>query len=78
MMTEAHKKYWRSIFPELGVNSNFYQKFVKPTIRKIKKNKCEECSGQVWLDIHHASKELINVDTLLLLCKKCHVKRHFK
>ena len=74
--TQGHYDYEKRVYDDLGVDPNFYIRFVKTALRQIKGNKCEKCSGTVWLDVHHSSKEVISIKTLLLLCKKCHVKEH--
>lgn len=74
--TESHRRYDRKMFDELGVNRSFYQSFIIPGVKRIKGNKCEVCGSTQKLEVHHSSKELINIDTLKLLCHVCHQKEH--
>lgn len=72
--SKGHDAYDERMFTQLGVKRWFYKSFVVPGIRRIKGNKCEECSSTDKLQVHHTSLELINKDTLKLLCFDCHKK----
>ena len=55
-----------------GVNLRFWNETVRPTILRLKNNKCEICGSKKFLDIHHNSYEKQNINTLQVLCRKCH------
>ena len=76
--TKAHRAYDRKMFTELGVNRTWYHRFIVPHVKRIKGNKCEGCEGTENLEVHHSDLKLINIDTLKLLCKRCHSKKHRK
>ena len=69
-------EYEKKMFAGLGVNRDYYYNFIVPMILKIKGKKCEKCGNTNNLDLHHSSTELINIHTLKLLCRKCHVNLH--
>jgi hypothetical protein len=52
--------------------------------KKIKSyNKCQLCNSTIYLNTHHKDyknrgKEYKNLDDLIVLCNKCHVKFHNK
>lgn len=58
----------------LGVSYDFWRSFISPMIKKLKGNKCEVCGSTKNLDSHHSQYKLINIDTVKVLCKKCHKK----
>ncbi len=64
------------MFDVLGINFGWYIRFVRPTIMRMKGNKCSVCSSPNNLDLHHKDLELINIDTLIILCRKCHKRWH--
>ena len=68
--------YRKKMYEELGVSFSFYQSFVRPMVQKLKGNKCSKCGNTKNIDVHHSSLELINIDTLILLCRKCHKQLH--
>lgn len=76
MRTQASYDYDKEMFLKLGVNRDFYYNVIRPQILKIKGNKCESCGNTNNLDVHHSSKKIINIKTLKLLCRKCHMKTH--
>lgn len=78
MRTQASYDYDKEMFTDLGVNKNFYYNFLVPRILEINGNKCGSCGNTKNLDIHHSSKKVINIYTLKVLCRKCHMKVHKK
>lgn len=69
---EKHQEYLK----KTKVNPQFWENFIIPLVRKIKGNKCEVCKSSRNLDVHHTSYEEININTLQLLCRKCHKEAH--
>ena len=63
-----------------GVEVNFWWEFVVPNVKRIKGNKCEECgTTEGRLQIHHLDYvEEVSINTLQLLCTKCHGIKHRK
>lgn len=56
----------------------FWKFIVCPTIKKIRGNKCEECDSVEHLQVHHMDSNMENINTLKLLCQKCHIELHKK
>ncbi len=54
----------------------FWKFVVCPTIKKIRGNKCEECDSIEYLQVHHMDSNMENINTLKLLCRKCHIELH--
>lgn len=71
--TQGHYDYEERVLHKLGINTGFWQKWLKPQIREHKGNKCETCGSKEDLDIHHSSYESITIHTLKLLCHSCHL-----
>jgi len=60
-----------------GISLYFWRDFVVPTIKKIKGNKCEFCGSKYRLHIYHKDYvEEVSINTLQLLCAKCHRQEH--
>ena len=74
--TKGHQDYDRRMFEKLGVAYSFWDNFVRPSVRRIKGNKCEVCSTDKDIQIHHSSLKDITINTLLLLCRAHHTERH--
>ena len=66
---------YKKIYPD-GISFVFWNDFVVPQVRRIKGYKCEECGSSKNLDVHHTRKDLVNINTLNLLCRKCHKTKH--
>lgn len=59
-----------------GIEHNWWDNFVFPTIRKIKGEVCEYCKSKEYLLLHHTNYENVTINNLVLLCKGCHQKEH--
>ncbi len=60
-----------------GVNINFYRTIVVPHLLKIRGYKCELCGVKnKLLDVHHEDYMEQNINTLKVLCRKCHMGIH--
>lgn len=66
---------YKKEYPD-GISGAFWNVFVVPQVRRIKGYKCEECGSNKNLDLHHTRKDLVNINTLKLLCRKCHKAEH--
>lgn len=68
------------------IKTNSYDDWVKHprfkngkwAYRKFKKDKCEECSSNFDLQVHHIdhNRENNSLSNLLTLCRNCHWKNH--
>jgi len=76
MRTNGHYAYDERVFHSLGVSTNFYKRFVVPTIFNIKGRKCLECNCSDNVQLHHSDLENININTLVPLCTSHHRKTH--
>lgn len=78
------ERFWSSSLAKME-----YQEFLKTpywvTVRHIKMievgDKCECCGVKFGLQIHHLSYDArgsdhVRTDLLMVLCEKCHQKRH--
>ncbi len=61
---------------DLGIAVWFYKNYMVPAVNELKGHKCEECDSTKNLDVHHTDYNQVNIDTLRLLCRKCHRKIH--
>ena len=60
-------------------NKTFVWKTIfKPTIYRIKGKKCEICGSTNNLDLHHTDYKEVNLNTIRVLCRKCHKSIHKK
>ena len=60
-----------------GITEAYWTTYLVPAIRRMRKNKCEICGANKYLDVHHEIKNrIININTLKLLCKSCHHLYH--
>lgn len=55
--------------------NQFWKATVVPYMLK-KFPKCQMCKSQDNLDVHHIDYEKVNINTLKVLCRKCHKKCH--
>lgn len=76
--TAGNYAYEERTFAKLGVKFKFYHNWLRPSILRIKGEKCEECSSNKDLQLHHSDMGLINIDTLKVLCRPCHREKHKK
>jgi len=76
--TKGQYDYEKRMYNDLGVNFSHYRQKLVPQIRAMKGNACELCKGTKDLHVHHSDMDNININTLKLLCRKCHVKEHMK
>lgn len=58
--------------------SDLWKFVVRPTLLSIRGNKCEKCSSTNNLDVHHTDYEVQTINTLQVLCRKCHLKQDVK
>jgi len=58
----------------IGVKETFWNNIVVPTMLKKYNYKCSICENTKNLHVHHTSYELVNIDTLIVLCASCHIK----
>ena len=67
---------YKDEYPD-GIDPNFWTRFIAPNVKTIKGNICERCGTDKNIDVHHTDyiKE-VNINTLKLLCRKCHKKEH--
>ncbi len=59
-----------------GVNSQFWNVIVVPTILRLREERCEICGSNEKLDVHHTSYEIQTIETLKVLCRQCHMDQH--
>lgn len=59
-----------------GENRIFFDTIVIPVLKNKHNNKCQICGSSKHLDIHHTDYEHANINTLQLLCRKCHRSVH--
>ena len=64
----------RPSFEKYGVSRQFWDTIVKEAIYRKYNNKCFKCNSKTNLDIHHTDYNNQTINTLILLCKKCHKK----
>lgn len=50
--------------------------YILHVVTKRKEIKCEDCGTYKGIHIHHDKYNDATIDDLVLLCKKCHAKRH--
>jgi len=74
--TKQALEYHDTVFTKLGVKRGWWSNWVVPTVRGLKGEKCEACRSKDNLDIHHSSHKIVNINTLMLLCRKCHINWH--
>jgi 5-methylcytosine-specific restriction endonuclease McrA len=75
-----HKKGRKSNY-SLSLNSEQWKEVRQRVIARDRK--CVDCGSILYLEVHHLSyshkgDELNNLNDLILLCSKCHQKRHNK
>ena len=64
---------------KLGINHEFARVVVKPALIKLRGSNCGGCgvaSSIKNLDMHHEDYNNQNINTLKLLCRKCHRRIH--
>lgn len=76
MNYENYPEYDKINFERKGINRWWFQQKIVPLIRMIKGNKCENCDSDKNIDVHHTDYDIWTINTLFLLCKKCHVGVH--
>ena len=75
-MPKMKKKNYKRDYPD-GINWAFWKNFVRPRVIEAKGGKCEKCGATKNLDLHHLDyKKEVSINTLLVLCRKCHIKEH--
>ena len=73
---EKNNSYRKERFADLGIHLDFYKRVIVPAIHYLKGYKCEECGATKHLDVHHTDYANVNINTLKLLCRKCHRRIH--
>lgn len=59
-----------------GVDTLFWRRFVVPRVLSIRGCVCEQCGSSKKIDVHHTRYDVQTIDTLLVLCRKCHKAWH--
>jgi transposase-like protein len=59
-----------------GVNDNFWNRFIVPSVLILKGTKCECCGSNENVDVHHTRYDVQTLETLLVLCRSCHRNWH--
>ena len=68
--------HYKDKYPD-GILNQFWDRFVNPMVMELKGNKCEYCGATKNLDLHHLDyRQEVSINTLKVLCRKCHKKEH--
>ncbi len=59
-----------------GVSNYFWIHIITPTILRKYNYKCANCPSTKNLHIHHTDYVNQNINTLVVLCPKCHKAEH--
>ena len=66
----------QSSFIEHGVTQSLWENIIRPTCLKKAGYKCSKCPATEGLDVHHTDYDNQTIDTLIVLCRRCHRKEH--
>ena len=63
---------------DMGIDQRFYEQYVRPLLIRQRGNYCENCGTppEHKLDIHHEDYNNMNINTIKLWCRSCHLKHH--